>query len=192
MGNALYDIANATHQAAISRRDALDRTIEGIEGGTLDPIWVRVPVYVGNRRDIDSTAQAQVGNLADRPGDATRPAQPVDAPPAGDPLASTVDLFYESRTPITPSGPVSESASPWPSRDRPRGWWRRGTRCSLSLGSLVGFVTVLGIAAHNGIILVSHYRHLETREGEPCPIGNRASGPLTPDDGCASEGRQQA
>ena len=33
----------------------------------------------------------------------------------------------------------------------------------LSLGSLVGFVTVLGIAARNGIMLVSHYRHLEDR-----------------------------
>jgi CzcA family heavy metal efflux pump len=37
----------------------------------------------------------------------------------------------------------------------------------LSLGSLVGFVTVLGIAARNGILLVSHYRHLQKEEGQP-------------------------
>lgn len=37
----------------------------------------------------------------------------------------------------------------------------------MSLGSLVGFVTVLGIAARNGVMLVSHYRHLEEQEGVP-------------------------
>ncbi len=36
----------------------------------------------------------------------------------------------------------------------------------VSLGSMVGFVTVLGIAARNSIMLISHYRHLEDVEGE--------------------------
>ncbi len=38
---------------------------------------------------------------------------------------------------------------------------------TISLGSLVGFVTVLGIAARNGIMLVSHYRNLERQECVP-------------------------
>jgi Cu/Ag efflux pump CusA len=40
----------------------------------------------------------------------------------------------------------------------------------LSLGSLVGFVTVLGIAARNGIMLISHYRYLEDEEKMPFGI----------------------
>jgi Cu/Ag efflux pump CusA len=36
----------------------------------------------------------------------------------------------------------------------------------ISLGSLVGFFTVMGIAARNGILLVNHYQHLERQEGE--------------------------
>jgi Cu/Ag efflux pump CusA len=35
----------------------------------------------------------------------------------------------------------------------------------VSLGSLVGFLTVLGIAARNGILLISRYQHLERYEG---------------------------
>jgi CzcA family heavy metal efflux pump len=37
----------------------------------------------------------------------------------------------------------------------------------ISLGSLVGFLTVFGIVARNGIMLVSHCQHLEREEGEP-------------------------
>jgi CzcA family heavy metal efflux pump len=37
----------------------------------------------------------------------------------------------------------------------------------ISLGSLVGFFTVFGIAARNGILLINHCQHLERVEGEP-------------------------
>ena len=40
----------------------------------------------------------------------------------------------------------------------------------LSIGSLVGFFTVFGIAARNGILLINHAQHLENVEGQPFGI----------------------
>jgi CzcA family heavy metal efflux pump len=40
-----------------------------------------------------------------------------------------------------------------------------GTLGTITLGALVGFFTVLGIAARNAILLVAHFRHLEEEEG---------------------------
>lgn len=36
----------------------------------------------------------------------------------------------------------------------------------ISLGTLVGLLTVLGIAARNGILMINHFQHLERYEGE--------------------------
>jgi len=38
---------------------------------------------------------------------------------------------------------------------------------AISLGSIVGFLAVLGIAARNGLLLINHYQRLEQREGVP-------------------------
>jgi Cu/Ag efflux pump CusA len=37
----------------------------------------------------------------------------------------------------------------------------------LSLGSIVGFFTILGISVRNKILLINHYQHLEQEEGKP-------------------------
>ncbi|HLQ36948.1 MAG TPA: efflux RND transporter permease subunit, partial [Planctomycetota bacterium] len=43
----------------------------------------------------------------------------------------------------------------------------RFTGTPLSMGATVGFVTLFGITVRNSIMLVSHFRHLVTVEGEP-------------------------
>lgn len=41
----------------------------------------------------------------------------------------------------------------------------------ISLGSMVGFLTVLGISARNGILMINHFQHLEDNEGETFGVG---------------------
>jgi Cu/Ag efflux pump CusA len=42
---------------------------------------------------------------------------------------------------------------------------------AIDLGALVGLFAVLGIAARNGILLISHLQHLERNEGKPFGVG---------------------
>lgn len=59
----------------------------------LDPLWVRVPVYPGQRDQFSPEKAAIVRRLGNETDDIT--VRPVAAPPSADPLAATIDLFYE-------------------------------------------------------------------------------------------------
>ncbi len=61
----------------------------------IDPVWVRVPVYVGDVRTIDPKKPARIHSLADIAAAEARTAQPVAAPFKADPASVTADLFYE-------------------------------------------------------------------------------------------------
>lgn len=62
----------------------------------LDRVWIRVPVYVGNWRKIDTDQGASVAEYGQPPDAALRAAKYVSTPPrSADPAATTVDLFYE-------------------------------------------------------------------------------------------------
>lgn len=82
------------------------KSIEGAAGKTvslgeplltlvqLDRLWIRVPIYAGQRRDIDTSFEATVAEYG-RPAGEARAARYAAAPPSADPQAATVDLFYE-------------------------------------------------------------------------------------------------
>ena len=62
---------------------------------TTQRMWVRVPIYVGQRRDIDTSQPAMITEFGQRPGELRWEGQYVSAPPSANPLASTVDVYYE-------------------------------------------------------------------------------------------------
>jgi RND family efflux transporter MFP subunit len=61
----------------------------------VDPVWVRVPVYVGDVKTIDPRKPARIHSLADLAAAEARTAQPVAAAFKADPASVTADLFYE-------------------------------------------------------------------------------------------------
>jgi cobalt-zinc-cadmium efflux system membrane fusion protein len=66
------------------------------EVANLDPIYVRVPVFVAEEETIAADRDAAIGGLTDAPGRPTRPARPVHTTPSANALATTVDLYYEA------------------------------------------------------------------------------------------------
>jgi RND family efflux transporter MFP subunit len=63
---------------------------------SINPLWVRVPVYAGDLSLIDRKMPAHVRNLSDFSGSTSdRQALPVEGPQTADPLNSSADFFYE-------------------------------------------------------------------------------------------------
>lgn len=70
------------------------------EVASLNPIWVKTPVYVGEMSRLAIDQPATIGGLSDPPGaPSERTGKPVVAPPSADPLAATVNVFYEVANP---------------------------------------------------------------------------------------------
>jgi len=81
-----------------SVRFAVGQTVS--DGTTLmeivkpDPLWVRVPVYVGELASIDRQAPVTVVGPGDPPEAEGRSAQPIAGSPMADPTTVSADLFY--------------------------------------------------------------------------------------------------
>jgi RND family efflux transporter MFP subunit len=59
----------------------------------LNRLWVRVPIYAGQVHEIDRQRDASILGLSET--GSNHSAQPIKAPPTADPMAASVDLYYE-------------------------------------------------------------------------------------------------
>lgn len=65
------------------------------EVADLSRVWIKTAIYVGDNLQLATDKPAVVSGLAMRPGAAAFPAKLVAAPPSANPLAATVDRYYE-------------------------------------------------------------------------------------------------
>lgn len=65
------------------------------EVANLNPVYVKVPVFVGEEEGIAPDRDAAIGGLADAPGRPTKPGKPVQTTPSANALNTTIDLYYE-------------------------------------------------------------------------------------------------
>ena len=88
VAGVLQDIQVAAGET-VSAGETLFRVIQ------IDPAWIRVPVYVGHRHEIDTSQPATVAEYGQPSSVVARKAKYVSAPPSANPAATTVDIFYE-------------------------------------------------------------------------------------------------
>lgn len=88
-----------------------------VEVVDLSTVWVRVPVPLGDLDGIDRVAAVRVGKLSATANATSAPARPVTAPPSANPLAGTIDLYYELPNPSGSLVPAQRLAVDVPLRD---------------------------------------------------------------------------
>ena len=59
-----------------------------------DEMWIRVPIYAGHLRNIDTNHEATIAEFGQTDAKSLRVASFVEAPPTANPLGASVDLFY--------------------------------------------------------------------------------------------------
>jgi RND family efflux transporter MFP subunit len=106
-GSAAAASTGLTTQVLISPLDGLITRLEAGEGqavtagaplfavASLHPVWVKVPVYVGDLASVDPSRPARIEPLGAPAGDAGLEARAVQGPPSADPSAASADLYFE-------------------------------------------------------------------------------------------------
>ncbi len=84
-------------QINVAPRQTVSAGAELFEVIGQNPVWVRVPVYVGDLATIDDRQPAQIEALGNASGSAQTAAKPVQGPPRGDASAASADLLFEIR-----------------------------------------------------------------------------------------------
>jgi RND family efflux transporter MFP subunit len=89
-------ISGIVQQVYSSTSQVLANAAPIVDIVSLNPVWVRVPIYAGDESRINSHAPASIRGLSDFAGSSTSIiGRPVRGPQTSDPLATSIDLFYE-------------------------------------------------------------------------------------------------
>jgi RND family efflux transporter MFP subunit len=92
-----------------------------IELARLATVWVRVSVYAGETKSIDTGATAQVQTLGDAADAAGLMARPIAAPPSANAATAGIDLYYELPNPNGRFRPGERVSVRLPRRDADTG-----------------------------------------------------------------------
>lgn len=82
-------------QIRVAPRQTVSAGAELFEVIDQNPVWVRVPVYVGDMASIDTAQPAQIEALGSASGAYSRAAKSVQGPPLSNASAASADLYFE-------------------------------------------------------------------------------------------------